>query len=318
MWRLICFILLSTLPAMEGLSQTLQPQQQNDQSNNIPVKPELRSDKPIVITSNLVSLRVSVTDSHGRSIAGLSKDAFTIYDENVAQEISYFSDENTPASVAIVFDVSASMSEDKIKSAKEALALFLQMSHRDDEYFLINFSSTPRVLLEGVRDAESLLKKFTYVQPHGNTAIYDAVYLGIEKLSEGIYTKRALILISDGEDNSSRYTFNELHRRFQEAEVTIYTIQVGIPLPHSNARQVMNELASVSMGKAFAPGNRAGMQEVFEQIALELRYQYSLAYFPSNFVPDGRKHQVKVNVKAPDKLSRLTVRHRKYYYAEKE
>jgi Ca-activated chloride channel homolog len=223
------------------------------------------------------------------------------------------------ASVAIVFDVSASMTEEKIKSAKEVLALFLQMSHRDDEYFLINFSSTPQVLLDGVRDAEeSLLKKFTYVQPNGNTAIFDVVYLGIEKLSEGAYAKRALILISDGEDNSSRYTFDELHRRFQEADVMIYTIQVGIPLPHSNARQVMSELASVSMGKAFAPSNRVKMHEDFEQIALELRYQYSIAYFPPNFVPDGRKHQVKVKVKPPDKLQRLTVRHRKYYYAEKE
>jgi Ca-activated chloride channel family protein len=273
----------------------------------------VRDDKPVVLHSDLVSLRVNVLDSNGRSVPGLDKSAFTILDENVRQEISYFSNEDSPASVAIVFDVSASMSEAKIESAKQALAQFIQTSHPDDEYFLISFDSTPHLLLNGVRDGETVLKKFTYIHTHGNTALYDAVYSGVEKLSQSRYPKRAVILISDGEDNYSLYTFNELRHRLEESDIAIYTIQVGVPLVRDSAWNRMGELAAVSGGKAFPPGGREAMRQAFEQIALELRQQYSLAFFPSGFIADGRTRRLKVTVSPTLGLPRLSVRYRKSY-----
>ena len=301
--------------ALLGSSPRVLAQHSDHKIGTVATRAGLRDDKPIVLNSDLVSLTVNVTDTHGRSVPGLDKRAFTILDEGVPQEISYFSDEDSPASVAIVFDVSGSMSEDKINSAKVALAQFIRTSHPDDEYFLIGFNSTAHLLLDGVRDGEAVLKKFTYVQTHGNTALYDAVYLGIEKLSQATYSKRAIILISDGEDNYSRHTFNELRHKLQESDVAIYTVQVGIPLIRSNAWQVMSELAAVSGGKAFPPTGRDGMREDFERIALELRQQYSLAFFPSGFTPDGKKRQIKVRVALPMGSLRLAVRHRKGYYA---
>lgn len=314
----ILTVALITFIAMVGSAQKIFAQRPDHQTGTVVTRVGLREDKPIVLNSDLISLTVNVTDTHGRSVSGLDRSAFTVLDEGVPQEISYFSDEDSPASVAIVFDVSGSMSEDKISSAKVALAQFIQTSHPDDEYFLISFNSRPALLLDGVRDGEAVLKKFTYVQTSGNTALYDAVYFGIEKVSHGIYPKRAIILISDGEDNHSLYTFSEVRRRLQESDIAIYTVQVGLPLARSNAWQVMGELAAASGGKAFPPTGRDGMRQDFERIALELRQQYSLAFFPSGFMPDGGKRQLKVKVASPTGSLRLSVRHRRGYYAVRE
>ncbi len=283
-----------------------------------PVRFILGDDKPVILNSDLVSLTVRVTDKQGRSVSGLGKNNFIVLDEQVPQEISYFSDDDSPASIAILFDVSASMDEEKISSAKAALAQFIQTSHQDDQYFLINFDSAAHLLLDGARDGEAILKKFTYVQTQGNTALYDALALGLEKVSQGVFSKRAIILISDGEDNHSRLTLNDLRHQLQETDVAIYTIQVGIPLPHSNASFVMGELATVSGGRAFPPQNRNGLREAFERIALELRQQYSIAFFPSSFIPNGRKRTVKVKVVQPEGATQVVVRHRKAYTAVRE
>jgi Ca-activated chloride channel family protein len=292
--------------------------QDREPKTNIPIIQAFRDDRPIILNSDLVSLTVTVTDKHGRSITGLERSAFSVLDEKVPQEISYFSDGDSPASIAILFDVSGSMDEEKIKSAKAALAQFMQTGHQDDEYFLINFDSAAHLLLDGTHDEEAILRKFTYVQTQGNTALYDAVAFGVEKLSQGRFAKRAAILISDGEDNRSRRTFNELRRQLQEADVAIYTIQIGIPLPRSSASYVLSELAGVSGGKAFQYQNRDSMREAFERIALELRQQYSIAFFPSGFVPDGRRRNIKVKVVPPEGPTQVIVRHRKAYTASRE
>lgn len=283
-----------------------------------PTSAAWRDDKPIVLSTDLVSLTVHVTDARGRNVYGLNQTAFTVFDNNVAQEIRYFSNDDAPASVAIVFDLSASMSAEKIRSAKAALAQFIHTSHGDDQYFLISFDSTAHLLVDDGRDAEALLKKFTAVQTQGETALYDAVYMGLEKLSQAVYAKRALIVISDGEDNHSLYSFNELRQRLQESDVTIYTVQIGIPLPRSNALQVMGELAAISGGTAFPPTGRDALVEIFERIALELRQQYALAFVPSATVADGKKRHIKITVAAPEGWPRVMVRHRKTYVAAKE
>src|SRR5215470_17024792 len=152
----------------------------------------------VKLATELVSVRVTVTDQSGRAIEGLSKDNFKIYEDKVEQPVSFFNDEDTPASIGIVFDTSNSMSAGKIMLAKEALARFIQTSHEQDEYFLIGFDSNPHLLLDGARDGQAVLDRFNNIYPKGRTALYDAVYLGVEKVSRGVYPKRAIILISDG------------------------------------------------------------------------------------------------------------------------
>src|SRR5262249_15363202 len=160
-------------------------------------------------------------------------------------------------SIAIIFDTSGSMSGNRIVRAKEALARFIQTSHPQDEYFLIGVRSSPQLLIDGVRDGQAVLDQFNNVSPSGETALYDAVYLGIEKVSHGIYPKHAVILISDGEDNHSRCSFEKLRRRLQESDAAIYSIGIQMNyLPRKGSvsgRTRLENLASVSGGKDFYP-----------------------------------------------------------------
>ena len=279
----------------------------------------IAGDERVMVNTDLVTLSVSVTNADGQAVQGLDKSAFTIFDNKAPQKISLFSDEDAPASIAVVFDTSGSMSGSKIARAKEALADFIQTGHDRDEYFLIDFDSQARLLLDRTRDGDALLRKLTYVEPHGNTALYDAVYLGIEKVMRGTYPKRAILLISDGEDNDSRYSFNELRRSLQESDVTVYAIGVArdfLPRKGSlNGGETLEELASVSGGKAFFPSGASQMIEAFERIALELRHLYSIGYRPSSLARNAEWHHLKVKVAPPLGFPRLFVRSREGYYA---
>ncbi|MDQ5839354.1 MAG: VWA domain-containing protein [Acidobacteriota bacterium] len=275
--------------------------------------------KPQIINSDLVTLTVTVTDTYGRFVTGLGKNAFTITDDKDLQEITFFSDEDAPVSLGVVFDVSGSMGGDKINKAREALSKFIETSHARDEYFLIGFNNRAQLLLDHTRDSDALMQKLTFVQTHGQTALYDAVYLGVNKVTRGTHPKKAILLISDGQDNSSRYTFTELRRLLKESDVIIYA--VGIVDGHDNSelgyggRAILEELAGVSGGKAFFPSTSAEMNDTFERIALELRTQYSIGYRPSNFANDGRWHRLKIKVQPPRGFPRLFVRGREGYFA---
>lgn len=272
------------------------------------------------IRTDLVSLTLTVTDLYGRYVSGLTKSAFTVIDNNKEQEITYFSDADAPVSVGVLFDVSGSMSGEKIAKARNALKRFINTSHPSDEYFLIAFNSKAQLLMDRTRDGDALLQKLTLVQPRQNTALYDAVYLGIERVTRGSHQKRALLIISDGQDNSSRYNFGEVRRLMKESDVVTYAVgiidsgDVGSSLG-MQGQSFLDELTSVTGGKSFYPSSNVEMDEIFERIALELRHQYSIGYTPSDFSPDGKWRKVRVRVKPPRGLPRLSVRGREGYYA---
>jgi len=276
---------------------------------------EKANDGQLTIRTELVSLSVTVMDKRGRYASGLDRGAFMVYEDDVQQEIGFFSNLDTPASIGVIFDVSDSMSGEKMNRSREALARFIRTSHPEDEYSLITFNDSARLLLDRVRDGGALLSQFAGASPEGNTALYDGVALGLETLARSRYTKRALIVISDGEDNRSRSTFNEIKRKIRESGVMTYPIVIGPLLPRSNGRVIMNELASVSGGKSFFPNNIEAMSEDFEQIALELRQQYSIGYVPARITNDGRWRRLKVFVTPPAASQRLIVRSRKGYYS---
>jgi hypothetical protein len=178
-------------------------------------------DRSLITNTDLITLTVTVTDTYGRYVSGLSKSAFAVYDNKQQQEITFFSDDDSPVSVGVIFDVSGSMSGDKVKRARDALSKFIQTSHDSDEYFLIAFNSRAQLLLDRTRDGDSILNKLTFVETKSQTALYDACYLGVEKVQRGAHPKRALLLISDGQDNDSRYTFNEVRKLLKESDVTL-------------------------------------------------------------------------------------------------
>jgi len=278
-------------------------------------------DRSLITNTDLISLTVTVTDTYGRYVSGLSKGAFAVFDNKQQQEITFFSDDDSPVSVGVIFDVSGSMSGDKVKRARDALSKFIQTSHDSDEYFLIAFNSRAQLLLDRTRDGDSILNKLTFVETKSQTALYDACYLGVEKVQRGAHPKRALLLISDGQDNDSRYTFNELRKLLKESDVTLYAIGIlsGSDAGSSMGMEgqgILDELSGVSGGKAFFPRSAAEMDDIFEQIALELRHQYSIGYNkPEAFATDGKWHRVKVKVTPPRGLPRLFVRSKEGYYA---
>jgi Ca-activated chloride channel family protein len=308
-------------------AQDKSPQQPGSEPASQPTPPKVDSpapgqqiDGPVIVNTDLITFTVTVTDTYGRYVSGLGKNAFTVLDEKKPQEITVFSDDDAPFSVGVIFDVSGSMSGDKIKRAREALSKFIQTSHNSDEYFLIAFNQRAQLLLDKTRDGNAVLDKLTFVQTRNNTALYDACYLGVEKVQRGAHPKRALLLISDGQDNNSRYTFSELRRLLKESDVVLYGVgilsggdansQMGM-----EGQGILDELASVSGGKAFFPRSNAEMDDIFEQIALELRHQYSIGYKPVNFSNDGRWHKIKVKVTPPRGLPHLFVRAKEGYYA---
>jgi len=308
-WIFLILILLSGTPSASA--QTPEP---------TPPAQEEPNDKPLSVKTDLVTLTLTVTDLYGRFVSGLNKDAFTVFDGNAEQEITFFSDVDAPVSVGILFDVSGSMSGEKIGKARKALERFINTSHPSDEYFLIGFNSRAQLLLDRSRDGEAVLQKLTLVQTKGNTALYDACYLGVERVTRGTRQKKAMLIISDGQDNASRYNFGEVRRLMKEADVTVYAVGImdgrdAGSITGMQGQAFLDELTSVTGGKAFYPQTDVEMDEIFERIALELRHQYSIGFTPKDFTPDGKWHKTKVKVKPPRGISRLTVRTREGYYA---
>ncbi|MFN0121418.1 MAG: VWA domain-containing protein [Blastocatellia bacterium] len=279
-------------------------------------------EEKIRVNTNVISLRVSVTDARGKFIPSLEQAAFHVYEDKIPQEISYFSAQDTPASICVVFDLSGSMTGEKVMRAREALRRFIQTSHQDDEYSLVGFNQQAEVLLENTCDSDRLLSRLTGLRPKGDTALYDAVMLGLAQLAHGKWTKRALIVLSDGEDNSSRATFRQIRRAVQEADVTIYGVLIQDMLMTRFGASVMQDLALVSGGQAYTPDNPEQMSEIFEKIALELRQQYSIGYTPTSFVADGKWRKLKVLVTLPPETvyagGRVIVGARQGYFAVPE
>lgn len=276
-------------------------------------------DERVVIGTELVSLTVTVTDPYNRLVTGLDKQHFEVFEDKVKQEITHFSDDDVPVSLGIIFDVSGSM-KGKLDRARDSLRAFIQTSHQDDDFFLVGFNQRANLVAE-FTDGDTLTNKLTLVDPRGQTALYDAAYLGIEKVKQGRHQKRALLLISDGQDNSSRYTYGELRKLLKEAGVQIYCIGIvemggaaGSTLD-LQGQGILEEIAQVTGGKAFFPRAAAELEDATTRIALELRHQYSIGYSPTNVKRDGQWHKIKVTVKPPRGLPSLRVQHKEGYYA---
>lgn len=264
----------------------------------------------IRVKTDLVTLRLVVQDNYRRYVTGLTKKAFTIEDNGQQQDIIYFGDADEPVSVAILFDVSGSMTGMKTQNARIALQHFMDTSHPSDEYTVIAFNSKPQLLIDRSRDDRAVLDSLSFIKPGSSTSLYDAVCLGAERLERGAYRKKAIILISDGEDNSSRYNYTELRRLLKESDVAIYSI-IMLGTGGSLGPSVMQQLSTISGGNAFDEFS----PEIFDRIALELRHQYYIGYFPTDFEPNGKWRKVKIKLTPPRGMPRLTVVSRNGYYA---
>jgi Ca-activated chloride channel family protein len=275
-------------------------------------KPE-QSPHRLNIDVDLVLATVTVTDRDNRFVTGLEKENFKIVEDKVPQDIVYFSSEDIPVSVGIVFDVSGSM-KDKLKTAVEAAITFLKGGSPDDEYFLVEFSDKPTGS-EFTNDITKLQQRFTFSKAKGRTALFDAVYMGLNKLEDGTNTKRALLLITDGEDNRSRYTFSNVKEFIKEKDIQMYSIGLSNGPGDSTAEQgraLLRDLSSISGGESFFPPSIYHLEDTTRKIARELKYQYVVGYHSTNPSQDGKWRKIKVSAEYPN--NKLTVRHKQGYY----
>lgn len=314
--------LLEVKPApVKTAADNSKPKDSVQSDSASPQKPgtEVDDKHPVIVNTDLITANVTVTDVYGRFVSGLNKNAFSVFDGTEKQDITFFSDEDVPVSVGILFDLTGSMSGEKVQRAKNAIKHFMDTSHEKDEYFLITLQSgSPHLIADRTRDGQAVLDTLTFVQTKGNTAFYDGVYLAAERVQRGTYSKRVVLVISDGQDNNSRYTFNDLRKALKESDVAIYAVgieEAGFGPLVMEGSAILEEIAGVSGGKAFYPGSAAEMDDIFEQIALELRHQYAIGYRPSNFVNDGKWHKIQVKVHPPRGLPRLLVRSKQGYFA---
>jgi Ca-activated chloride channel family protein len=273
------------------------------------------------VNVNLVLLPVTITDFMNRPVMGLEKDNFKVFEGKELQDIRHFSGEDIPVSLGVIFDTSGSMCS-KIGRAREAVVQFLKTANPEDEFFMIAFSDEPQQLSDFTNSVEDIQGRLLYTVPKGRTALLDAIYLGIEKMRQAKYQKKALLIISDGGDNRSRYTEGEIRNLVKEADVLIYAIGIyDNYFPTEEERlgpQLLDDIAQITGGRAFTVENPNDLEDVAKKIGIELRNQYVLAYRPKNFAHDGKWHKVNVKLVLPKGLSPLQVHAKMGYYAPSE
>ncbi|MBN2243812.1 MAG: VWA domain-containing protein [Acidobacteria bacterium] len=264
-----------------------------------------------------VFVKVAVSDSSNRYVTGLDREHFRVFEDKVEQEILYFEQQSAPISVGIIFDVSGSMkTNSNIKKAKNSIARFLESGNPQDEYLLITFNQDTELVRDFGQRVSTLQNDIVFQKPGGDTALYDAVYMGLSYVMEGKNDKKALILITDGEDNSSRYSPSEVREFAKESDVQIYAI--GEQGEFGYGLSVIENIVGITGGRAFFPNNFNELDYYIDLIHAELRNQYVLGYRPTNQVHDGKWRRIDVKLDEPRGLPKLKVTAREGYYAPKD
>jgi Ca-activated chloride channel family protein len=309
--------LLISLAATYVVNAQNTGQRQSQKQNS--ADKDRQSGQSLKVDVDLVLVNATVTDSQNRYVQGLEKDHFRIFEDKVEQQLQYFSAEDVPLSLGIIFDVSGSM-KDKISTARNAAVTFLKTGNPDDEHFLVEFSSGPELVQGFTSDVSRLQDHLIFTPAKGMTALYDAVYLGLEKVKEGNNPKKALLLITDGEDNHSRYSFSNVKEYVKEQDVQIYAIgivsdwnsQLGAG---RTGRALIEELSDLTGGRSFFPDSVYELEDICTKIAIELKNQYVIGYRSTNAAKDGKWRKIQMKINPPKGLSGLNVRYKTGYYA---
>ena len=274
--------------------------------------------KPFRKDVDLVLVPVSVTDPMNRLVTGLEKDNFLLSDNGQPQLIRHFSSEDAPISLGVIFDISGSMSN-KIDKSRDAVVEFFRTANPQDEFFLITFSDKPELLADFTQNIEDIQSRLVFAQPKGRTSLLDAIYLGMTRMRKARYEKKALLIISDGGDNHSRYTEGEIKSMVKESDVQIYGIGLydrDFKTPEEReGPELLSEVTEVTGGRTFAIGSVNELADVATKIGIELRNQYVLGYRPTNPARDGKWRKIKVKLNPPKGLPPLHVYAKTGYYA---
>lgn len=277
--------------------------------------------KPLKVDVDLVLVPATVTDPMNRLVTGLDQINFELYENGARQEIKHFSSEDAPISLGVIFDMSGSMGN-KIDKAREAVVEFFRTANPEDEFFMIAFADRPQLISDFTTSIEKIQGQLVYTVPQGRTALLDAIYLGINKMKQAKHQKKALLIISDGGDNHSRYTESEIRNLVKEADVQIYAIGIFDSSPSTPEERsgpaMLSEITDVTGGRTFTIDNPNELADVATKIGIELRNQYVLGYRPKNPVRDGKWRKLKVKLLPPKGLPPLHIYFKTGYYAPTE
>ncbi|MGH9929344.1 MAG: VWA domain-containing protein [Pyrinomonadaceae bacterium] len=316
---------ISLLAPLLSIGQAQRPQPQATP----PAKPQEVSPNDVIrVDTELVTLTATVTDQRGRYVANLKQFDFTVYEDGVKQGLAYFNTgDRVPMSLGIVFDTSGSMI-DKIDGVKDAVEHFVKSVAAGDEIFLVQFSDGADIVQDFTDDRRRILRAVERLEPQGSTALYDAVLLGLQRVTSGKHRKRGLLLLTDGNDTASSADLQTALAAARKAEVTVYGLGIGHgdrgSFGHDNVfgnrdtvdMRVLRALADATGGNAYFlesahEGGRDRIDEAATEVALELKQQYTLGYYPSNKRKDGALRQIQIEM--ADKS--LRVRTKRGYYA---
>jgi len=282
---------------------------------------ELERRSSIRVDTTLVLIPVSVTDPMNRFVTGLDREHFRVFEDKIEQQIKQFSSEDAPLSVGIVFDTSGSMGP-KLQKSRLAVAQFLKTANPEDEFFLVQFNDRPELVIPFTRNSEEIQNRLTFTQSKGRTALLDGIYMAMNHMKKAQNPRKALLIVSDGGDNSSRYTESEIKNAVREADVQIYAIGIFEQIsarsrtPEEMAGPgLLNDVSEQTGGRHFAIDNLNELPDVAAKIGVELRNQYVLGYTPKNVERDGKYRRVTVKLVQPRGLPPLKAFFRLGYYA---
>ncbi len=293
-------------------------------------KDDVRRDTPgvsikprqlIKLDVDLALLNVTVTDPYNRLVTGLEPDNFRVYEDNIEQEVVTFSAEDVPISIGVIFDFSGSMSN-KVGKAREAAVQFFKTANPQDEFFLVSFNERAELTSSFTNSVEDLQSRMMLTAPKGRTALLDALYLGLSQMRGAHNAKRALLILSDGGDNHSRYNESDIKRLVKEADTQLYAIGIFDPIGSRNRSpeelagpSLLSEVTEMTGGRVFNVERLEELPDIASKIGMELRNQYVLGYRPSNKAHDARWRKVKIKLRAPKGLPPLSVFSKTGYYA---
>jgi Ca-activated chloride channel homolog len=277
-----------------------------------------RSGERYRVNVNLVLIPFTVTDPMDRLVTGLQKDNFFVYEDNHLQTITSFSTQDAPVSIGIIFDMSGSMA-DKILRARDSILEFMKTSNPQDEYFVIGFNDRPELIEDFTSSSEKIEERLANVRAGHRTALLDAIYYGLDKMKQAKYPRKALLVVSDGGDNRSRYTEGEVREAVKESDVQIFSIGIFDPEAATPEERMgpllLYDISESTGGRLFKVDDLAEMGDVAAKISAELRNEYVIGYSPANKKHDGKWRKVKLKVVPPPGLPPLTIHARNGYYA---
>lgn len=270
---------------------------------------------------DMALVNVTITDPYNRLVTGLEAENFRVFEDNVEQEVVSFSSEDVPISIGVVFDFSGSMAN-KVGKAREAAVQFFKTANPADEFYLVSFNERAELTSSFTNSVEDLQSSLMLTSAKGRTALLDAIYLGLSEMRGAHNAKRALLILSDGGDNHSRYNESDIKRLVREADTQLYAIGIFDPLGYRNRTpeelngpSLLSEITEMTGGRVFPVEKLEDLPDIASKIGMELRNQYVLGYHPSNKAHDARWRKIKIKLRAPKGLPPLNVYSRTGYYA---